>query len=93
MMSRALAAERGPGAVVVRCPADGAGGAARLLLKGVRLRREEAGPLVFERASQRGLGGHDEDIVNPFIHVGFRVRSYWIPGSYAPTWSEKRHSF
>jgi hypothetical protein len=20
-------------------------------------------------------------------------RSYWIPGSYAPTWSEKRHSF
>ena len=20
-------------------------------------------------------------------------RSYWIPGSYAPTWSENRHSF
>lgn len=20
-------------------------------------------------------------------------RSYWIPGSYAPTWSENRHAF
>jgi hypothetical protein len=51
MLSRALAAETGPGAVVVRCPADGAGWTALLILEGVRLSREEAGPLFLERAS------------------------------------------
>lgn len=48
-VSRALAAELGPGAVVVRCPADGTGRTA-LILEGVWLVREEAGPLLLDFA-------------------------------------------
>jgi hypothetical protein len=51
MVGRVLAAELGPGAVVVRGPADGVGGwTARLFLKGIRLIREEAGPLLLDFA-------------------------------------------
>src|SRR5438477_12427955 len=88
MGGRALAAERGPGAVVVRGPADREGEwTARLIREGVRLIRDEAGSLLFDLARERGSGGHDEDIVDPLIHVErriFQVTTDRIPSRGAP---------
>ena len=51
-VSRAFTAQLDPGAVVVRCPADGTGWTALLLLaeERIRLIREEAGPLFSDLA-------------------------------------------
>ena len=54
---------------------------------------------TFQRAHPRYQTAYYDSLVAKMLacgnpeQIGYLERSYWIPGSYAPTWSENRHSF